>query len=159
MLETPSFFTLVSGAGEAASPLNAFDAALLDAGIGNLNLLRVSSILPPGAVYRPQLTIPPGSLLPVAYGTIASSTPGDLIAAAVAVGRCAPDRFGVIMECSGHCSRGEIEARIRAMVAEGFAVRGMPSGEVLVASVEWRVKKIGAVIAAVPLWYDNSPVS
>ncbi len=153
MLATPNLYTLVAGAGEAASLLNAFDAALLDAGIGNLNLLRVSSILPPGAVYRPKLQIPPGSLLPVAYGTIASNVPGNLIAAAVAVGRGDPAEFGVIMECSGHCTREEIEARIRAMVAEGFALRGLPLNEVQVAAVEWRVERTGAVIAAVPLWY------
>lgn len=153
MLETPNLFTLVSGAGEAASTLNAFDAALLNAGIGNVNLLRVSSILPPGAVFRPTLFIPPGSLLPVAYGTLTSNLPGDLIAAAVAVGRSTSEQFGVIMECSGHCTRKEAEARIRAMVAEGFAVRNVPLSEVQVASVEWRVKKVGAVIAAVPLWY------
>ncbi len=153
MLATPDLYTLVAGAGEAASLLNAFDAALLDAGIGNLNLVRISSILPPGAAYRPKLCIPPGSLLPVAYGTIASDAPGDLIAAAVAVGRGNPAEFGVIMECSGHCTRREIEERIRAMVAEGFAVRGLPLNEVQVTAIEWRVQRIGAVIAAVPLWY------
>lgn len=153
MLATPNLFALTAGAGEGGTLLNAFDAALLDAGIGNLNLLRVSSILPPGAVYRGGLSIPPGSLLPVAYGTIASDTPGDRIAAAVAMGRSTPEEFGVIMECSGHCSREEIEERIRAMVAEGFAVRGLPLTEVRVAAIEWRVQKIGAVIAAVPLWY------
>ena len=154
MLATPNLYTLVASAGEAASLLNAFDAALLDAGIGNLNLLRVSSILPPGTAYRPKLHIPPGSLLPVAYGTIASDVPGDLIAAAVAVGRGDPAEFGMIMECSGHCTRQEIESRIRAMVTESFALRGLPLGEVQVAAVEWRVQRTGAVIAAVPLWYD-----
>lgn len=154
MLAMPNLFTLVAGAGEAASLLTAFDAALLDAGIGNLNLLRVSSILPPGAAYRPRLQIPPGSLLPVAYGTIASDVPGDLIAAAVAVGRGDPAEFGMIMECSGHCTRQEIESRIRAMVAESFALRGLLLNEVQVAAVEWRVQRTGAVIAAVPLWYD-----
>ncbi len=153
MLDTPNLFTLTAGAGEAASALNAFDAALLDAGIGNLNLLRVSSILPPRSLYRERLDIPPGSLLPVAYGSITCSEPGALIAAAVAVGRGDPADYGVIMECSGHCGREEIEARIRAMVKEGFAVRGVELKEIKVAAVEWRVQKIGAVIAAVPLWY------
>ncbi|HBG22160.1 MAG TPA: pyruvoyl-dependent arginine decarboxylase, partial [Peptococcaceae bacterium] len=41
MLPVPSKFNLVTGSGEGATPLNAFDAALLDAGIGNLNLVRV----------------------------------------------------------------------------------------------------------------------
>ena len=153
MLPTPNLYTLVAGAGEATSSLNAFDAALLQADIGNLNLLRVSSILPPGAIFVPRIALPPGSLLPVAYGSITSNIPGDLIAAAVAVGRSEPDQFGIIMECSGRCSRGEIEERVRVMAAEGFAARGLPLNDVQVASVEWRVRRVGAVIAAVPLWY------
>jgi arginine decarboxylase len=51
VLPVPSKFDLVVGSGEGATPLNSFDAALLDAGIGNLNLVRVSSILPPGAQF------------------------------------------------------------------------------------------------------------
>ncbi|MFO7311775.1 MAG: pyruvoyl-dependent arginine decarboxylase, partial [Bacillota bacterium] len=39
MLPTPRKFTLVSGAAEGTTPLNAFDNALLASGIGNLNLL------------------------------------------------------------------------------------------------------------------------
>jgi len=38
---------LVAGAAEGASELNAFDGALLSAGIGDLNLVRVTSIIPP----------------------------------------------------------------------------------------------------------------
>lgn len=45
-------YTLVGGSGEGATRLNAFDAALLDAGVGNTNLIKLSSILPPGLEYR-----------------------------------------------------------------------------------------------------------
>lgn len=156
MLARPDIYTLVAGAGEGTSALNSFDAALLAAGIGNLNLLRVSSILPPGAVFRPELSVPPGSLLPVAYGAITSDTPGQSIAAAVAVGRGDPAEFGVIMECSGHCTSQEIEARIRAMMREAFAMRGMPLLELAVKSVAWRVAKVATALAAVPLWYAQA---
>ena len=37
-----------AGRAEGGTPLNAFDNALLAAGIGNINLIKVSSILPPG---------------------------------------------------------------------------------------------------------------
>jgi pyruvoyl-dependent arginine decarboxylase len=40
---------LVAGKAEGGTPLNAFDNALLDAGIGDVNLIKVSSIIPPGA--------------------------------------------------------------------------------------------------------------
>ncbi|MGE5553765.1 MAG: pyruvoyl-dependent arginine decarboxylase [Betaproteobacteria bacterium] len=153
MLPTPTRYSLVSGVAEGQTPLTAFDRALLAAGIGNLNLLKVSSILPPGAVYVSQLTIPPGSLLPVAYAAMTSATPGDLIAAAVAVGRGDPEEYGVIMETSGHFTRQEIEAHIKAMVEEAFATRQKCLVRVEVAAVAHQVERLGCVLAAVPLWY------
>ena len=41
--------TLVSGLGRGPTPLAAFDAALLDAGVANYNLLCLSSVIPPGS--------------------------------------------------------------------------------------------------------------
>ena len=97
MFPVPSKFNLVVGRGEGRTPLNAFDAALIDAGIGNLNLVRVSSILPPDAQYTPDLWIPPGTPTFTAYGYLTSTTPGQMIAAAIGVG-ISPDTYGVIME-------------------------------------------------------------
>lgn len=152
MLSVPSKFALVVGHGEGATTLNSFDAALLDAGIGNLNLVRVSSILPPGAQYSPGLQIPPGTPTPTAYGYITSSSPGQMIAAAVGVG-ISQDTYGVIMEYEGFCTREEAENRVRAMVEEGFWMRGLYLKEVLVQGVDHCVKKTGAVVAAVVLGY------
>ncbi len=39
---------VVSGAGEASTTLSAFDSALKDAGVYNYNLIRLSSVIPPG---------------------------------------------------------------------------------------------------------------
>lgn len=152
MLPTPTKFTLVAGAAEAGTTLNAFDKALLIAGIGNLNLLRVSSILPPGAVYVDKLDIPAGSLLPTAYGTISSQTPGERIAAAVGVG-FTRDSYGVIMEFSGKCTKQEAEERVQAMVEEAFAARQLELADVRVKAIDHVVEKVGCVLAAVPLWY------
>ena len=41
--------SITSGKAEGPTILNAFDNALLDAGIGDVNLIKVSSILPTGA--------------------------------------------------------------------------------------------------------------
>ncbi len=152
MLPIPSKFKLAVGKGEGSTPLNAFDAALYDAGIGNLNLVRVSSILPPGAKHFPGLEIPPGALVPTAYGYIKNCEPGKLIAAAIGVG-VSYDTYGVIMEFEGFCSREEAETRVRAMVEEGFKMRGLPLKEVLVKGIDHRVEKAGSVIAAAVLWY------
>ena len=155
MLATPCKFTLVAGSGEGDTPLNAFDAALIQAGIGNLNLLRVSSILPPSCQLSTHLAIPAGSLTPAAYGYITSSRPGQLIAAAIGVGIGDPDDYGVIMEFEGYCTRVEAEARVRNMVEEGFKKRGLLLREVHVLAIDHRVEKIGGVMAATVLWYGS----
>lgn len=155
MLALPCKFTLAAGSGEGGTPLNAFDAALIAAGIGDLNLLRVSSILPPSARACAQLEIPPGSLTPVAYGYITSSQPGQVIAAAIGVGIGNPDGHGVIMEFEGYCTRPEAEARVRKMVAEGFERRGLALEDVQILGVDHRVETVGSVIAAAVLWYEN----
>lgn len=152
-LPLPRKFTLVAGKGEGRTPLNAFDRALLAAGIGNLNLLRVSSILPPHAEPVDRLDVQPGSLLPTAYGTIGSSQPGDLIAAAVGVGIATRENYGVIMEFEGHCGQAEAEETVARMVEEAFETRGLPLNQCLVRGVEHRVERHGAVLAAVALWY------
>lgn len=152
MLPKPTKITLVAGAAEGETELTAFDKALLSAGIGNLNLIRVSSILPPACEYVEQLDIPPGTLTPTAYGWTASSRPGELIAAAVGVGFSGND-YGTIMEFSGRCSAAEAEQMVTKMVHEAFAVRGLKLAEVKTAAAEIRVEKIGAVVAAAVLWY------
>lgn len=152
MLPTPKKFFLTAAAAEGHSELTAFDNALLAGGIGNINLVRVSSILPPSAEYDPDLKIPPGSLVPTAYGYICSEVPGEVIAAAVGVGMSA-DTFGVIMEFSGRTTARAAEAKIEAMLRESFASRGLELKEIKIKSVEHKVQKIGCALAAVPLFY------
>lgn len=152
MLPTPKKFFITAGSAAGENHLNAFDNALLKAGIGNLNLLKVSSILPPGVQYCPEIKIPPGSLVPTAYGCIISEAPGEIISAAVGVG-LSPDTFGVIMEFTGKCSRDEAEESIRQMLENAFNAREMKLAGVKIASTEYQVETIGCALAAVPLWY------
>ena len=103
--------------------LNAFDNALLAAGIGNVNLLKVSSILPPEVPVVELPKIKPGALVPTAYAAITSETPGETIAAAV--GYAVPDdpaKNGVIMEFHGHATRGDAERAIRGMLEDRKSV-------------------------------------
>lgn len=152
MLPMPKKFFITAASAEGHSKLTAFDNALLKARIGNVNLLRVSSILPPGCEYDPDLRIPEGSLVPTAYGSIVSDVPGEVIAAAVAVG-FSEDTFGVIMEYSGKCTAEEARATIIKMVEEAFATRQMKLVDIKVAVAEHKVEKIGCAYAAVPMWY------
>jgi arginine decarboxylase len=152
MLPTPRKVRLVAGSAEGPTPLNAFDNALLSAGIGNLNLVRVSSILPPGCVHDPEFVIPPGSLTPTAYGHLTSAVAGEEIAAAIGVGFAADD-YGVIMEFEGTCGRAEAARTVELMVREAFAARRKVLREVLVEAASHRVERHGAVVAAAVMWY------
>lgn len=153
MLPLPRKYKLVAGASEGSTALNAFDGALLAAGAGNINLLRVSSVLPPGAIFDDAMTIPPGHLVPVAYGSITGDTPGAILSAAVAVGIPLDFSFGMIMELSGCFEAWVAEAKIRRMVEEAFSMRNKPLGDIKVISVEHKVKAIGCAFAGVLLWY------
>lgn len=153
-LPVPSKFAAVVGRSEGSTKLNAFDGALLQAGIGNLNLLKVSSVVPPGcvAVAPDDLGAPPGSLVPTAYETESSTVPGENIAAAVAVG-LSEGSYGMIMEYAGKCTRREAEETVAAMVEEAFATRSLPLHRVILKGIEHRVVRCGCVVAAVAMWY------
>lgn len=152
MLPLPRKFFVTAASAEGETKLTAFDGALLKARVGNTNLLRVSSILPPGCEYEPDLIIPAGSLLPIAYGEMISTVAGEIISAAVAVG-ISKGSFGVIMEFAGKCPKNEAEARVIKMVREAFRTRGLELDDIKTAAVEHEVKKIGCAFAGVPLWY------
>ncbi|MGE5558778.1 MAG: pyruvoyl-dependent arginine decarboxylase [Bacillota bacterium] len=152
MLPTPQKFTLVAGTGEGRTRLTAFDKALLDAGIGNLNLLKVSSVLPPGAEYMEKLDIPPGSLTPTAYGAIVSDVPGEVISASIGVG-FSENTFGMIMEFSGRCMKKEAEEKVACMVEEAFEIRGLKLVKIRTKAVEITVNHTACAFAAAALWY------
>lgn len=154
-LPIPTTFTLVAGAAEGPSRLNAFDNALLVAGIGDLNLVKISSVLPAGVTERPTVEATPGALVPTAYGAVESQNKGERIAAAVAVGLPGDDGNGLIFEYSARTSAEEAERAVRAMVEAAFAQRGRPLKELRSKAVEHVVESMGCAIAAVALGFGS----
>jgi arginine decarboxylase len=151
-LQIPNAIWASAGAAEGETELNAFDNALLAANVGNLNLIRVSSVLPQGAtVLAEPPEIEPGSLVPTVYSVHVSARPGETIAAAVGIG-VADGSHGMIYESHG-TSRHEVEATVRQMIDAGFARRGLRLKEVIVRSIEHKVERIGCAVAAVVLWW------
>ena len=152
MTKTVTLAAAATGHAEGGTALNAFDNALLVAGIGNINLLKVSSILPPDVPVVELPKIKPGALVPTAYAAITSETPGETVAAAV--GYAVPDdpaKNGVIMEFHGVASREEAERQIHAMLDEAFRVRGETIADRRVFAVEHRVERIGCALAAITI--------
>jgi arginine decarboxylase len=148
--------SVTAGTAEGGTPLNAFDNALLAAGIGNVNLIKVSSIVPPDVDIVDLPKIKPGALVPTAYAAMTSTTPGQIIAAAV--GYALPvdrTKAGVIMEFHDVTDRGTAEAAIREMLTEAFRVRGEVMREVKVVAVDHRVERAGCALAAVTLLSED----
>ncbi|MBC7327271.1 arginine decarboxylase, pyruvoyl-dependent [bacterium] len=148
----PNLVILSAGSAEGGSELNAFDNALLKAGIANLNLIRVSSILPPRAEITYEVPfIEKGSLVPIVLAKITSCEVGEVISAVVAVG--VGEDFGVIMEHSMKGSKEEAEREAKRKVEEAFKAREMALKEVHIVSAEHKVEKLGCAIAAAILWW------
>jgi arginine decarboxylase len=152
MTKTVTLAAATAGHAEGGTALNAFDNALLAAGIGNINLIKVSSILPPDVPVVDLPKIKPGALVPTAYAAMTSEAPGELVAAAV--GYAIPDdpaKNGVIMEFHGVATRDEAERQIRAMLDEAFRVRSETIAEMRVVAIDHRVESIGCALAAITL--------
>ncbi|MEI7849010.1 MAG: pyruvoyl-dependent arginine decarboxylase, partial [Chloroflexota bacterium] len=127
-----------------------FDAALLDAGIGDYNLIKVSSIVPSGIVIYQrndkgamQLNLlPKGSFLPIVYSSITSSVEGKIISSAIAIGIPGDQsKSGVIFEANSINEKAISEITAKAMVQEALEVRKVQEARYLVVSSETTVKQ------------------
>ena len=149
--------SIVTGAAEGGSPLNAFDNALLAAGLGNVNIVKISSILPPEADVVDLPRLKPGSIIPTAYATVTNGTSGMWITAAIGYARSRnPLKAGVIMEYHGEShSRATAEQTIRRMLHEALTVRGEQVWKIETVSVDHRVLDFGCVVAAIPLLLEE----
>ena len=153
----PDVYWQCKGTAEGYTELNAFDGALLAAGIGDTNLLKISSIVPPACQRVDPIALPFGALVPVAYAAQASSEPGEWIAAAVA---CAvphdAKQAGLIMEFHGSGWRAkDAEEHVREMAKQGFLMRNREFKELVSIASEHQVKSKGAAFAAIVLWWSD----
>ncbi len=153
---TPTKAILLAASAEGGTPLNAFDNALLAMGIGNANLVRLSSVIPPHVEWIARLPeIPIGMLLPTVYAEATAREPGEQIAAALGVGLRPDGAGGLIYEYAGHGDRAYAERMVREMVKEGFAKRGWKLGRFFAGVAEARVedRPVAAVAAVVMFPY------
>lgn len=148
---------VLAGAGTGPTELAARDAALCDAGIGNFNLVSLSSVIPPSAtvgrvesipslgpvagllpVVEAAVTVPPGTAGAAALGWARADDGRGLFYEATAEespevpdgGRAVPDRDGDALE-------EQLAGTVREGLAHGFAIRGWgdPSSTVETGSV------------------------
>jgi len=137
------------GKGVSENGLPSFDKALLEAGVGNYNLVRLSSILPANCKWIDVKDIAEhiteGSLLPTAYSTITSDTEGDTIVSTIGVGLPVDkSHVGVIMEYSTkNVTEEDALETLRSMIREAFEVRGWELEDMICTSISDKVDKGG----------------
>ncbi len=152
----PNIYTIKAAAAEGFSELNAFDVALLKSGVGNTNLVKMSSILPPNCKKKESIELPLGDLVPVAYAALTSSKKGQRIAAAVAIG-IPKDKTknGLIMEFEDYdITKEQAEEHVRKMAEWGMRYRGYEIERIESIAVDHVVEEHGAVFACVVLWWE-----
>lgn len=153
----PDLYWPCKGSAEGFTELNAFDGALLAAGIGDTNLVKMSSIVPPGCKRVDPVKLPGGALVPVAYAAQTSSESGVWIAASVACGiPIDPSLPGVIMEFHGNGRAADSEEHVREMAKQAFLYRNRELKEIISCAADHQVKKApGAAFAAITLWWST----
>jgi spermidine synthase len=159
MIEKPKYISLVTGHAEGEDALIAFETALKEAGLGQLNLVSVTPVVPAGTRFEPLYEPPAPQIAPTILAQAESATPGETIATAVALG-LSPEGWGLVRTASGSDRRAlELEEEARAQVQAAFEAYGQPLHELHAASIEHTVKRQGCVIAAAVLWEEEAAVA
>jgi arginine decarboxylase len=107
----PRKLFLTRGVGVHREKLTSFEMALREAGIAHFNLVRVSSIFPPGCrIIEAEEGLPllqAGEIVFAVIAEMSSNEPGRRIAASIGVARPAdPDKYGYLSE---HHTYGQTE--------------------------------------------------
>ncbi len=124
----PRTFFITSGTGIACDQDVAYDLALQNAGIGECNLVAVSSILPPDAEEVAK-AVPrtPGEITFCVISRMDGAS-GELIGAGVGYGWLMDGNsraFGIICEHHGHHTAEYLEDKIRTKLVQMAATRGL----------------------------------
>ncbi|RAP51798.1 MAG: arginine decarboxylase, pyruvoyl-dependent [Methanosphaera sp. rholeuAM270] len=139
--------SLTKGASEGPTKLNAFDNALLEAKIGNVNLIPVSSMLPPNTQLVEMPELEPGLMTNCVLSHQYSETPEDEITAIIAY--CQAEEMGCVVETKGinrEVSQLKEEARFMAeYMMEKRGLKIIDYREVIKTHV---VKEKASVVAA-----------
>lgn len=140
--------SITSGKAEGPTKLNAFDNALLDAGIGDVNLIKVSSIIPAGAEIVELPQFPAGKMVNTVLSYVSSEEKGDQLCAVIAV--AISDELGCVVENGGINQDPEkVKGEALDMVNSMMHIRGLEINDIIIESQEHQVKNQGAAIAAV----------
>lgn len=144
---------ITTGAGRAPTPIAAFDLALLAAGIGNANLLTLSSVIPPGSRVTTGPSQPCGSWGDRLYVVLAERRevrPGVLAVAGLGWVQAPDDGAGLFVEIAGDDETSvvaDLERSLGAMTA-ARPDRRFGDPEIVTRAIRCEDQPVCALVAA-----------
>ena len=149
----PSRYAAVSGVGVSEiSPLNAFDTALRECGLGDYNMVPVTSIIPEDAVEVNRLDLEPGSIVFVVMAR--ADGHGDQNLSAGLAWTKPEGHIGVVMELQlVDSERGATRDLLEKNVREASRARGLPDSDIRFLEISLRVPRrhFGSAICCLAL--------
>ncbi len=145
---------ITTGTGEGPTPLAAFDAALIDAGIANYNLIYLSSVIPTGSVIqRAKFMTPPdeyGYRLYLVMARQDQQQPDHSAWAGLGWTQDQTAGRGLFVELHGS-DRAAVEFDIQASLESMIASRALPYGPIQseIVGITCRDKPVCALAIAV----------
>lgn len=145
---------IVCGKDEGPTKLNAFDNALMNAGIGDVNLIKVSSMLSANTVVQKLPKLKAGAMVNCVLSEITSDNPGDEITAVVAV--AIGDELGCVVETTGiDKNLKDLEDKAEFMVRYMMEKRNVKIKDLIIKSSSTTVENIASVVASVVYLNDD----
>lgn len=145
----PKEYFLTSGIGESnITMLNAFDNALMKAGIAQCNLVPVSSIIPTDALEVDRRKIKAGT---ITFAVLAEGKGNKGETTSAGIGYIKPkfERHGIVVEQSGKVSKEKLCISISKALMDMRISRKLHSSKKHIVAREYKIKKkYGCVIAA-----------
>lgn len=121
----PSRFFVTKGAAlNDVSTLNAFDDALIAGGIGEQNLVPVSSVIPVGAVRTEKTVLPMGAITHCVLAR-RDSAGGERISAGIAYAMRKDGMGGYVAEADGACGTDELIGKLKDRLDAIAGARGV----------------------------------
>ena len=139
---------IVSGKDEGPTKLNAFDNALSDAGIGDVNLIKVSSMLAGNTRITDLPELKAGSMINCVLSEITSDNPGDVITAVIAV--AIGEELGCVVETTGlNKNENDLIDEAKFMVTYMMEKREVEIKQLIVKKATATVENNASVVASV----------
>ena len=139
---------IVSGKDEGPTKLNAFDNALSDAGIGDVNLIKVSSMLAGNTQITDLPELKAGSMVNCVLSEITSDNPDDVITAVIAV--AIGEELGCVVETTGiNKNENDLIDEAKFMVTYMMEKREVEIKQLIVKKATATVENNASVVASV----------